>query len=149
MTNAEKMTCDLETPYILIHEKAVEPSAHAAGFEAVVQSGRPLLIIAEDIEGEALATLVVNNPWWSEGRGRKGAWFGDRRKATGRYCDLTLPSYQRGFGTELENVSRYDGSARVAPPRKRRRSLKKGRKRSNSRCNQIRRRLTRPALTMT
>ncbi|MBT3361661.1 MAG: chaperonin GroEL, partial [Rhodospirillales bacterium] len=61
ITNAEKMTCEMENPYILIHEKkltSLQPLLPV--LEAVVQGGRPLLIIAEDIEGEALATLVVN-----------------------------------------------------------------------------------------
>ena len=61
VTNAEKMTAELENPYILIFEKklsSLQPMLPV--LEAVVQSGRPLLIIAEDIEGEALATLVVN-----------------------------------------------------------------------------------------
>ncbi|GEB37073.1 60 kDa chaperonin 2 [Gluconacetobacter liquefaciens] len=83
ITNAEKMIADLDNPYILIHEKklsSLQPMLPL--LESVVQSGRPLLILAEDVDGEALATLVVNKL-----RGGlkiaavKAPGFGDRRKA--------------------------------------------------------------------
>ena len=109
VTNAEKMVAELENPYILIHEKKLSSlQAMLPILEAVVQSGRPLLIIAEDIEGEALATLVVNKL-----RGGlkiaavKAPGFGDRRKAMlGDIATLTAGEMiSEDLGIKLENVT--------------------------------------------
>jgi chaperonin GroEL len=109
ITNAEKMQVELENPYILIHEKKLSNlQAMLPVLEAVVQSGRPLLIIAEDVEGEALATLVVNKL-----RGGlkvaavKAPGFGDRRKAMLEdIATLTAGEMiSEDLGIKLENVT--------------------------------------------
>ena len=109
ITNADKMNCEMENPYILIHEKKLSGLQPLLPLlEQVVQAGRPLLVIAEEIEGEALATLVVNKlRGGMKVAACKAPGFGDRRKAMLEDIAVLTAGQviSEDLGIKLENVT--------------------------------------------
>ncbi|HET8810908.1 MAG TPA: chaperonin GroEL [Flavobacteriaceae bacterium] len=120
VTNSEKMTADLENPYILIVDKKISSMKDLLPvLEPVAQSGKPLLIIAEDVDGEALATLVVNKLRGSlKIAAVKAPGFGDRRKAMLEDIAIltggTVISEERGFTLENATIEQLGTAEKVA-----------------------------------